>query len=486
MSLSESWGEPRDSAARRRDAISASGRRANAGDGAVPPQPEGQRGVYGRPPFLGQAHFHRNVLWILAAVLLPSLLSGQGICEPDPVSLAELWDQGSAIEPGYRAQRSAVEAAELELSASRLAWLPGFRIDAHGDQGQRTSPGEERALGVGARGELRLTTQWNLLDGSRRWDRRTAELQASAARVGVREHDQRYRSELAHLYLEAALAEIEAQTHQNGEERLRELHEVVRLRIEAGVDHAWEEASLEASLARTERARIEASRRRAGTAAELALAVGVCVSPLRIEAEDLELDLVPRLEADDSPEVERRRVEAGIREAMAGAEANRDRFLLGLVGTAGPTRSRAFDPGPVEYEYLVGVSASWALDPAGLRGRHSEAQIARAAGLRADAESLGMALDREISRIESELALAGAEREALGTERTLAEARFQAAQERWREGVGLWTEVMDAATLLLEAELLEVAWTRRVGGDLVRLLESAGAMDELPNLWGQR
>ncbi len=51
-SLSEKWGEPRwerhgarSKAARRRDAFSASGRRANAGDGAVPPQPEGHRGV---------------------------------------------------------------------------------------------------------------------------------------------------------------------------------------------------------------------------------------------------------------------------------------------------------------------------------------------------------------------------------------------------------------------------------------------------------
>ena len=408
--------------------------------------------------------------------------------EPDPVPLTVAWEESRQAERGYVAARRRVAAED----AARLAILreraPTLSLETLGNWGQRLSPGEERVLGVGTRGDLRLLGDWTLLDSSRRWRILETEFRQSGASADVEWFSALHLAEVARIYLEAGLAEEIRRSREDHLETLQALAEPVRQRLAAGVDVAWEVHLLEEALARAHRLFTEAAQHQAMTRVSLSARVGRCVrpSPITTAAEHWRPPELAdgQLVASSSPTVIRLRSQVDAQEARAQAEDQRDRWQLRLLGTTGPTRSRAFDDS-VETEYLIGISGSWRPDLAGVQGRSADAERARAGALRAEAESLKQGIEGELSELAVVLehATDRALQLALEVERT--EERLEIALLRWREGVDRWTEVTQASERLQEARLLEIELRREMTLSLLRWGELSGDLAPVPVWFGQ-
>ena len=431
-------------------------------------------------------------LFLLALPVQAQTLALETCAAPDSgvsILLAELWEFSREEDPGYRVSEQQLRSAAAERDAVQREWLPTLDLNLAGDHGQRTSPGEERVLGVGPRAELRLVGQWTLLDSSRRWRAYEAESREAAARQGARLFDVEHRAALARLYIEASVSESAIEIHQRHQDLLDDLLESVRLRVAAGVDTSWEQLLLEEASARIARRRAQVEGVHAGLVAELSELVGRCVRAAVIPPAAIAPDPPPVAgevrRAETSPEILKLRRDADAIEARARVEASRQRWRLDLIGIAGPTRSRAFDPGPVEEEYLVGLSASWSPDLRGLRSRLSEAELARGRSVEAEAESQRVAVTRELARIEAGLAHSGSERERLSKEFESAQRRLDAALRRWSEGMDRWTEVMQAVERLQDVESMQLDWLRTTTLDLIRLHEARGTLEAILVHFGQ-
>jgi outer membrane protein TolC len=397
------------------------------------------------------------------------------------LTLDELWADARVLEPGYAAIESDLGAEEALRSAIRREWLPQFAVDGLGNWGHRLSPGEERVLGAGPRGELRLVGSWTLLDRSRGARGAEAALRSEEARLRGEVYDISYRADLARLYVEAALAEEFRVLREEQRAVLAALEWPVRRRLEAGLDVAWEGHLLEEALSRSARRLAEAEATSAGTRAELAALVGRCasVAPIRPLAGR------PAGWGGESPEVRHLRGMAATREAQALVEARRDDWQLQLLGTTGPTRSRAFADGPVMNEYLVGLSLSWTPDLAGIRRQNAAAERARARSSRAAAESRRLQAERELGRLAAALEH-GAVREALLKDE-LAQTRraLEISIARWEAGVGRWTELIRAHEQVEQTRSLQIELARELAHAAIRYGELRGNLEELPRSLGQ-
>jgi len=422
--------------------------------------------------------------------LLPFMVAGMGDrlqpCpsgdEGEPVRLVTVWEELREREPGYRAVQGRVEAEGAARSAVLREWVPSFSFDGLGNWGQRTSPGEERVLGVGPRGDLRLVGAWTILEGGRGWRGREARFREEAAEAGREAFHHNFLGVVGRLYVEAAAAERVAALRLEERDALQALAGPIRERVAAGLDLAWESQLLEEAVARVERVLAEGEQARAGLRGELSALVGRCVRALPIEPAPGE---GYEGEVGGNPQLLSLMRAADAGEAMARGEANRDRWRLQIIGSTGPTRSRAFDPGPVETEYLVGVAGSWAPDLAGVRGRLSAAEEARARALRAEAESLALQWERELDRVQRELEFTAQRRSTLLAEEALTERRLEASILRWEAGVDRWTEVIQAWERRQGVRLLLVEWEREVALALLRRGELLGVMERVPAELGQ-
>ncbi len=413
----------------------------------------------------------------------PSLLVLTTCETPEPVALATVWSDATDRDPGYRAAVETIQAWEARRSAVRREWAPQLSMEGFENWGQRLSPSEERALGVGFRGELRLLGSWTFLDGERRHRASEADLFRAEAEAAGRAFDVEFRAELARLYVEAASTEALFEARIEQRDGLRELADPVERRLAAGVDARWEGHLLDESLARAERLLAAAEQERAGGRAVLSALLGRCVRPTTIHPGSEGSTGAPDLT--DNPELLRlhRLAEAG--DATADVERNLDRFRIGLTGGAGPVRSRAFVDDSYRMEYLLGFTARWSPDLSGARGGRAAAEEALARSVRAQAESQRMALTRELHGLAAELERSEERAVRLEEEVVRAETALQASLARWREGVGHWTDVIDAHERLHEARQEKVVLDLQVALALIRYGEAEGRLDAVPGRLGQ-
>jgi outer membrane protein TolC len=388
--------------------------------------------------------------------------------QPESLSLAGLWEASRDREPGFRAQGARLEASEAFQRSVTREWFPTFGVDGLWNYGQRTSPGEERALGVGARSDLRLLASWSLVDGGRGARAGDARASLEAARAGAGAYGMAWEAAVASRWAAARRAESEARALEVHQEALEGLVPLVERRVAAGVEADWELRLLEEARARGRAAWTQALEARDGARAELSSLAGRCVTashapegpvpgggPGGAADSRAEAGIDPTASHPAILQLERL---ADAREAQARASADQDRWRLAVVGGAGPTRSRAFDPDPVEYEYLVGVSGQLRLDLAGVARQGREAGAAEARALRAEAEALRQARLREAAILDAELARMADRGEALEGEARSTLATLEAARLRWTAGVGGWQQVMQAMDRHLSATLARAAW----------------------------
>jgi len=407
----------------------------------------------------------------------------------EPLSLAQLWDRAQGVEPGYDAALETEAAQAAARGAVTREWFPSFAIEGIGDHGQRLSPGEERVLGVGPRGELRLVGAWTFLDSSRRWRASEAQRRQAQARfAGEAFHDQ-HRAEVTRAYLEAGRARSVWILLNEQREELEGLAALVEQRIAAGVEPYWEGSLLEEARARSDGQLAAARQEFQAAQAELAGLVGVCVQPHLPGTESGGLaqhfpDRFPGGINDEAvegnPEFRRLQAEARAQEAFAGATGAQDRLQLQLLGITGPNYSRAFDDSRVEQEYLVGVGGSWRPDLFGARRQQAAAEGGRARALHAQAASHQQRVQRQVAGLAEYWAHAHEREAQLSRELEATRQRDQVARLRWQEGVGQWSQVMETRERLDELRVEAAGLRQEMGLVLLEYAEWTGRLDQLP------
>ncbi|TVR64688.1 MAG: TolC family protein [Gemmatimonadales bacterium] len=422
-------------------------------------------------------------------------------CFPGPdsmgVDLAGFWERAEAVDPAFQRFHEWAQAERAAAAAIRREWLPAASLQGVGDYGQRLSPGEERALGVGARGELRALAQWRILDGDRGARSATATHREGVVRAEEDVFRADVREELAGLYLETRTARKRVELREGQVERLDELGGYVEERARAGFESTWEEGLLNEARTRAHRHLVEARGELELAESQMALHMGSCwaeaggaTAPEPSHQDRATGPALPSAtgsaapsdagEAGTAPEVA-----LGLRRAealnfLAREEARRDRWSLDVLGIVGPNRSRAFDDGFIRHEYLVGLALSWRPDLAGIRDRLAEVERARARAERAWAQGIQAEVDRELVRLELDEALQEEVGRHLRTEMAAASARLDGALLRWTEGVDRWIDVLQAAERLTEVEAEALHQHLAVAELMVRQHRLRGTMERLP------
>jgi outer membrane protein TolC len=405
--------------------------------------------------------------------------------EPEAIRLGTLWGEGVVLEPGFRAAALRVESSWLFEQSSARAFWPTLRVEGLSNYGQRVSPGEERVLGVGPRSELRIVGAWDLLDSARGSALRGLRSETDALRAEEIVRSRAWQGDRGRAFADALLAEASVASIEEHRALLGLLEDPVERRVRAGVESRFEAQLLGDALARAERRLDEARERQRTSRADLSLTVGRCVRAVpdgldqALSQTPLGADPAPQipgasaldLAAERAPEVKALRARAHALAARAEAQADANRWRVSLVGSIGPTRSRAFSPDPVESESLVGIQGSLRLDPAGVHRLEREAGILGALALDAEADRIEAELRREGARLDLELQGLEIRRRALLAEWEESEAALSAAVLRWRAGVGGWPPVVQAAEQRLARHLLLLDVERSLTILLLRQLE---------------
>ena len=407
------------------------------------------------------------------------------------IDLASFWARAQAEDPFLRRYLELATAENEAGSAVRREWIPSGGLQGAGDYGQRLSPGEERVLGVGARGELRLLSQWRILDG----DRGARAATADRRHLSVEAEGDVFRAdllaELASLYTEAVAARERTDLRQQHLARLDEIGQLVEARIQAGFESRWEEALLAESRLRARRLLQEALMTLEAAETEMALRTGVCPTTIppgiRTAPPDTEMGASPggvsvARDAPMGPDIRLGLSRTQEFEALAREEASRDRWSLDLVGILGPTRSRAFDDREFRTEYLVGMTLSWRPDLTGIRSRLAEAERARARAERAWTDGVRAEVERELTRLELAADRLRQTSRLLEAEREAAEVRLTGAVDRWVEGVDRWLDVVQAAERLTELEGDALAHRVEMAELTIRRHRLLGTLESLPGL----
>jgi outer membrane protein TolC len=212
-------------------------------------------------------------------VVAPAALAGPGLPSlEDPPPLPELVERARKARPLVAARRSAVSAAEAQVSLASGGWWPALGV-----QGiyQRSGPyltGTYGVLGSPAReyvATAQVTLAWNLFQGRETLAaEQKAEVQARRARVEADQASQlvssevaRARSAVATLARSAALAQESLASAQQGLELARE-------RLEAGVASQLEVRDATQKLAEAKLALVSALVDHAVARADLNRALG--------------------------------------------------------------------------------------------------------------------------------------------------------------------------------------------------------------------
>lgn len=375
---------------------------------------------------------------------------------PEPIRLSALWSEGAAREPGFHATALRVASGELRAASVRREALPTFSLEGLTNYGQRLSPGEERVLGVGPRSELRLVGRWTLLDPGRSGRGVGVDFEVSALRADEIALARSWQADRGMAFAEALWAEGRFHAIERTFQVLEALRNPVEQRVAAGVESRFDAQSLTDALARTARLLDEAIEAWAGARTELSLTVGRCVTTDRAGLDQAlaggELDA--GFPDGPSPEIAALRARADALASQARAAANANRWHLSLVGSTGPTRSRAFSPDPIERESLIGLMGSLRLDPAGVYRTQREAGALEARALSAAADQREIEREREYVRLALELQSGEARSTRFAEETRESEQALEAAHLRWRAGVQSWEGVVQAAEQALNRQFL--------------------------------
>jgi outer membrane protein TolC len=402
----------------------------------------------------------------------------------EPLPLAAVWVLSREAEPGYSAAREAAAAEMAARNAVGRERLPVLALEAAGDQGQRARPGEERAIGVGARGDVRAIAGWTILDSSQGWRETERQRRVEEMRWAGEVFDADFRAAVGRVYLDVATEEARRLVVAAHRVDVAELARVIGLRREAGVEIEYDAFLIEEALARYDRRLAEATHRSEAAQAELAMLAGRCVRPTGLRPRPPPLP-AHSVATDANPRVRLLRERAAAQAAAAGAVRRQDLWRLQILGATGPYFSEAFADGPVEPEYIVGVSASWNPDLAGIRRTRAAAEAARARAVQHEAASEQRAVERELARLTVSWARFDERRRELDRELELTQRRANAAGLRWMAGVDRWREVVDAQERLLEVRLAQLELEREIALALIAYGERAGELDSLPSWLGQ-
>ena len=325
----------------------------------------------------------------------------------------------------------------------------------------------------------RVDLQWPIYSGGRVDAlERAARAEASAAVSDVTAAQADLRLEVARAYWAIVTASATSDVLKQALARTQANLADVRQRLAAGLIPPNEVAAAEAQESRGRMLLIEADNQHAVTMAELARLVGADLAPAVEVTATLELP-APVTAATEQLVAEARSARPerrALEQRIAAAEEQR----IAVVATRRPTVAVV---GGVDYarpnprifprtdrwdeSWDAGVAVGWSL----WDGGRTDAEAARAASLAAAARQrlaefdsvLGLQVYQRLREIDSGRAAVAAADDA---SRAAAEAR-RVVLERYKAGVAIQTEVLDADVALLQAELDR---TRAIAG--VRLAEA--------------
>jgi outer membrane protein TolC len=440
-----------------------------------------------RPPALFVPLLFAGTLSVAGAQTPPGTIA-PAVCPEnavaEPITLADLWIEAGEREPGYLSTTEALRAESAVRGSIQREWFPTLALDGLGNYGQRLSPGEERSLGVGPRGELRLAGTWTLIDSGRRARSVEAAYRVQAAAIDAGEFDQRFRAGLASTYLHASLAEESAAVHARHIEELRTLEGLVRLRITEGIETRVAGEHLDQIISRAEFEAEATARERDALRLELSLMAGRCVSPGRLDpAPGFPEEAI--VDGAGTPASRSLLRQADALDARGRAADGTGTWQLQLLGGTGPNYSRAFDGDRIRNEYLVGAGVRWQPDLFGVGRRLGTADRARAGSLRAEAASLDRALEREMQGAVHDLDRLRASGDAISRELDLAENAVRAAALRWNEGVGSWQELLQTSEDLLAVRIRRLDWTGETATALITFGILSNNLDQITTWLGQ-
>ncbi len=402
--------------------------------------------------------------------------------EGEMLTIHQIWEEGRQQEPEFRAKQEMVAAEKSLSDALQLERRPSLSIEAEADGGQRVSPGEERALGVSARGNMRGVGSWTLFDGARSWRAReqTSRWEEAQAVGALFEHE--YRMEVARVFVDAQIAEARLSSLEAEAVELNELAVVVAQRVDAGVDGTYEAQRMEEAIARSERLLSEAAHRKRRAIIELSDRTGRCVRPMELEMSSGEKTLEAE-EYGGSPRVEIFSRQAETLEATSESTARQDWVMVRLFGAAGLYASRAYDD-LWEPEYFAGAQGVWRPDLFGIRRTRAQADMHRAQASRAQAEAEERAIRRERASFQQIQREAQDRRREFVRESELVAKRVEVASQRWQQGVGTWMEAIEARERRIDVELDRLDFEREVAHSVVDYVDRSGQIDELSGWLG--
>ncbi len=375
-----------------------------------------------------------------------------------------------------------MRAVELDRLGVQRERRPNLMVELGGDYGQRARPGEERALGVGGRGDAIARVNWVLLESGRK----AREMSVAHARAAIEEltsaFDIAYRANVARAYIASSIARERLEAIRDFSEALEHISNAVELRVELGVESVVSSDLVAQSYSSTVAKHREIESSAGQSQLELDLLAGRTSSPLKVKL------IGPSSENEtyiDNPALSL--LDNQIRELRAEAEATEKsgRWRIEAVGWAGPHFSRAFDDS-IQEEYTGGLRLVWNPDLAGVNRARSQAAAQRASAIEMDRASLEMDIDRDRAMIQAltiDLPEQTAEWDAAMKRAKLA---TNTARMRWTEGYGSWKELLATEQKLLDMRLDEVDWRESLAMIMIDFAERSGAIDSLPMWIGQR
>ena len=431
-----------------------------------------------------------NPALVIVAAALSAPQSATAAQRPTALRLSLEEAQARAVEASHRLAEARARAAAAEAAASVqavadrpvVAASAGFTRTNHVQEFAVPSTiGPPRLLypDVPNNYRSRVDLQWPIYTGGRVDAlERAARAEASAATSDVAAAQADLRLEVARAFWAIVTASATSDVLKQALARTQANLADVRQRLAAGLIPPNEVAAAEAQESRGRMLLIEADNQHAIAMAELAQLVGADLAPAIEVTETLELSAPVAAAIDQlvgearSGRPERRaleqRIAAADEQRIAVAAARRPSIsVVGGFDYARPNPRIFPRTDRWDESWDAGVAVGWSL----WDGGRTDAEAARAASLAeaarqrlADFDSvLGLQVYQRLREIDSGRAAVAAAEDA---RKAAAEAR-RVVVERYKAGVAIQTEVLDADVALLQAELDR---TRAIAG--VRLAEA--------------
>lgn len=412
-----------------------------------------------------------KVACIASLVLAPFVAPGFAQQGPVLLTLQQAIDRAAATSARIRDVRARGVAAEATVRGARaaddpqLTLLGGFSRTNHVDEfGVPQPDGRLRVIfpDVPSNYQTRMDAQWPLFTSGR-----VQALERSAtADVAATQFDERtlradIALETARTYWAVVAGGFAAEVIRASVARLDAHLGDVRARVAAGVSPPNEVAAVEAQRAAEQATLIETQLQTDQQRLLLRHLVGLPLDATLelIEPVDPAAAVAPASAPADvagRPEllsVEARAKAAGARAEAAAAERGPVLALAGGVDLARPNTRRFPRQDIWQHSWDVGVQVSWALFDAGRVEARRAAAVATESALREQRTELAGRLAVEVAQRRLEVMATAARVQATETGVTAAQENLRVVKARFDAGVATNTDVVDAETTLLRAEL---------------------------------